>query len=432
MRDQPADSWLYALIGAAVLAAIAPWLFGVRVLLLQLRADVVPLLAGIVCGGVGLLALVRGLATGDERARALIAGALALLALSAWHATRGWGLRVPAWSPALVVGTWQPTGGGTAGGGKPRAGANDGNLPAATSTVTSAVAAAPVSVSGTVRWNDAPLADQPVALCERFGLTCGGRIYRARTDAAGRYRFADVLPGSGYVLASETPAGWVTYSSFGAIAERLTVPDRPALVTLPDWEFVRRDVATATPTDGARVPVAAPLTLAWQAYPGAAQYELYLALRHGEALLVSERVTGTSITVDLLPVDCAHVWNVEAQNAAGTPIARTAGFAEFTTTGGAADCRLRPLAPVDGAVVDGRDVALSWTPSPLAAYYQLLMWNDSLDDKPNVVDFVALTAAAYSFDAALPPARYVWNVFAYDADDNQIGATEPITLIVER
>ncbi|HEX6387448.1 MAG TPA: hypothetical protein VF177_22500 [Anaerolineae bacterium] len=63
--------------------------------------------------------------------------------------------------------------------------------------------------------------------------------------------------------------------------------------------------------------------------------------------------------------------------------------------------------------------------------YKILMWNDSDPERPNVLDFVAVSESRFDFNGDLAPARYVWSVAAYDEAGDQIAGSEVVDFTVE-
>jgi len=99
-------------------------------------------------------------------------------------------------------------------------------------------------------------------------------------------------------------------------------------------------------------------------------------------------------------------------------------------TGQAVSCYVQIVSPLDGASVPGRDLTLSWDPHPSAAYYKILMWNDTEPDRPKVLDFVQVQESSYAFTQELDPARYVWSVHAYGETGDEVAGSQVYDFVV--
>lgn len=281
------------------------------------------------------------------------------------------------------------------------------------------------NVYGRIIWNQQGAAGLDVRLCQDFNTFsgCGEPEYRTVTLEDGTYLLADVEPGT-YALSVRVfdSDDWL-YVSGGILSSADFEVEANDTLVIDTQSIYKLDVVPTNPPNQTDV-AAGPLTLTWDAYPEAAYYEVYLSPDKGDAILVNERVDVPEVTVGIYPVNCEYRWQIEAFNASGGKIAEMADDYYFAVTDEAASCHLQINRPVDGAEVDGAGIELDWEPNPLAASYKILMWNDSDPDRPNVLDFVGVPEAYYAFDQPLPPARYVWSVTAYDADNMKIGGSE--------
>lgn len=279
---------------------------------------------------------------------------------------------------------------------------------------------------GRILWNAQPVADLEVKLCEEVSLVrgCSGLQFTAHTDERGSYVIADVAPGE-YSLVAHAPDTdhWLYVTTGLGLGGRKYTVGADQTLNVGDHHIYKFDLRLATPSDGSQVDTATP-TLAWEAYPDATYYELYLRPEKGRAILVSHRVDGHQIVLETPLLNCKYTWKAEAFNAQGVKIAETDGYHDFSVTGQTVSCYIEVTAPLDAATVSGSELGLSWEGHPLAASYKILMWNDSEASKPRVLDFMEVRDASYAFSETLPPARYVWSVHAYDEAGEEIAGSE--------
>jgi hypothetical protein len=282
------------------------------------------------------------------------------------------------------------------------------------------------NVGGRVLWNGQPVVDVEVKLCEKVSLFggCSGFETGTRTDEGGRYLFVDIAPGQ-YSLVVQAPDGdrWLYITAGLGISAREYTVVADQILNVGDQHTYKSDLKLTSPGDDSQVDSANP-ALAWEPYPDAAYYELYLSPEKGNALYTSHQVEDTQITPSAPLVNCSYTWKVEAFNAQRIKIAEADGYYHFTVTGQAISCYVQITGPLDGASVSGSDLTLSWEPHPSAAYYKILMWNDTEPDRPKVLDFVQVREPSYTFDEELDPARYVWSIHAYDETGDEIAGSE--------
>jgi hypothetical protein len=282
------------------------------------------------------------------------------------------------------------------------------------------------SAMGRILWNGQPVGDLEVKLCEKVSMVggCSGLEFSARTGEAGDYLIADVPPGEYSLVAHALGAERWLYvtTGLGPGARMYTVAADQTL-RAGDHHVYMFDLRSTAPGDGSQVDTATP-TLAWEAYPGASTYELYLRPEKGNAIFVGHRTDGNDLGLEAPLLNCKYTWTVDAFNAEGIKIAETDGYRGFTVTGQPVSCYLDITAPLDNATVPGTALSLSWEAHPLAASYKILMWNDTDESKPHLLDFTEVREPGYAFDHTLPPASYVWCVYAYDGEGEEIAGSE--------
>lgn len=288
------------------------------------------------------------------------------------------------------------------------------------------------NVRGRVLWNGQPVVDVEVKLCEKVSLFggCSGLETGTRTDEGGRYLLAGIAPGQ-YSLVVQAPDGngWLYITAGLGISAREYTVVADQVLNVGDQHTYKSDLTLTGPADDSQVDSANP-TLTWELYPEAAYYELYLSPEKGSAIYTSHQVDDIQVTPAVPLIDCSYTWKVEAFNAQRIKIAEADGYHHFTVTGQAVSCYVQIVSPLDGASVPGRDLTLSWDPHPSAAYYKILMWNDTEPDRPKVLDFVQVQESSYAFTQELDPARYVWSVHAYGETGDEIAGSQVCDFVV--
>ncbi len=281
------------------------------------------------------------------------------------------------------------------------------------------------NVYGNVRWNSLAAADIHVELCEEYSFFsgCDGASFQAVSNSEGGYLFTAIPPGE-YNLAIRlfntddwiyVTDGFISAAAFTVTADETTV--------IPTQNIYKLDVKPTHPTGNTVEP--GPLTLSWRPYESASYYEITLLPDQGETIFAGQRVDTNEMTAELPPYDCEYRWQIEAFNRDGIKIAATSDYLTFAVTGQTASCLLTLLNPPDNVELDsGSGVVLEWTEHPAAATYDILMWNDSLPDRPHILDFVTTTVPSYHFGQTLEPGRYVWSVRAFNDDDKQVAGSD--------
>lgn len=193
------------------------------------------------------------------------------------------------------------------------------------------------NVQGKVLYNNAPVENIEVKLCEtfsRFLSGCGGKTYTAKTDKDGDFVIANVEPKEyegltvrvfdtdSYVFATSGVAG-ISAAKYNVTADK-------TLFVAPTHLF-KGDLKTVNPKAGSTV-TAQDLELKWDAYPDAAYYKFSL---HPDnhmvtAPYVNERVEGTSFKVAKPIEKGGYRWKVEAFNSADKKLSETPDDIKFT------------------------------------------------------------------------------------------------------
>lgn len=193
------------------------------------------------------------------------------------------------------------------------------------------------NVQGKVLYNNGPVENIEVRLCEtfsRFLSGCGGKIYTAKTDKDGDFVITNVEPKEyegltvrvfdtdSYVFATQGVAGI-------AAAKYNVVADKTLFVT-PTHLF-KGDLKTVSPKAGSTVS-AQDLELNWEAYPDAAYYKFTLSPDNHQITppYINERVEAASFKVNKPLEKGSYRWKVEAFNGSNRKLSETSDDIKFT------------------------------------------------------------------------------------------------------
>lgn len=193
------------------------------------------------------------------------------------------------------------------------------------------------NVQGKVLYNNAPVENIEVKLCEtfsRFLSGCGGQIYTAKTDKEGDFVITNVPPKeyqgltvrvfdtNSYVFATTGIAG-ISASKYDVVADK-------TLFVTPTHLF-KGDLKVVNPKAGSTVS-AEDLELEWDAYPDAAYYKftLYPESHQITPPYLNERVDAASFKVNKPLEKGSYRFKVEAFNASDKKLSETADDIKFT------------------------------------------------------------------------------------------------------
>ena len=193
------------------------------------------------------------------------------------------------------------------------------------------------NVQGKVLYNNAPVENIDVRLCEtfsRFLSGCGGKIYTAKTDKDGDFVITSVPPKEyegltvrvfdtdSYVFATTGIAG-IASAKYNVVADK-------TLFVSPTHLF-KGDLQVVNPKSGSIVS-GQDLELQWQAYPDAAYYKFSLS---PDAHLVTppytnQRVDDASFKVNKPLEKGTYRFKVEAFNKSDRKLSETSDDINFT------------------------------------------------------------------------------------------------------
>jgi hypothetical protein len=278
------------------------------------------------------------------------------------------------------------------------------------------------ALSGRVVWNEQPVANAAVRLCEDVSALsgCSGKTFDTKTGTDGRYLFTDVAPGE-YTLMVR-PADMSEY----VFARTLSMEgDTLEIVAgkgieIGDFPLVRFDLVLTKPADNADTRQARP-ALAWRAYQGAARYEVALMPEHGTSIFTSQETEQPTITPPEPLLSCEYSWWVEAYNEHGVQIGESAEHFSFRVEGQAVSCYIDVVSPADHSVVSAGGVTLKWKAHPLADHYALQAWKETDSSNP-ILDMLEVRGTSYTIPERLSPGEYVYFVNAVN-DGGDVVAT---------
>ena len=193
------------------------------------------------------------------------------------------------------------------------------------------------NVQGKVLFNNAPVENIEVKLCEtfsRFLSGCGGKIYTAKTDKDGDFVITNVPPkeyeGLTVRIFDTDSYVFATTGIAGIAQQKYNVEAGKTLFVKPTHLF-KGDLQVTNPKAGSTVS-GENLELQWQAYPDAAYYKF--SLSPDEHLVtppyINERVDGSSFKVNKPLEKGTYRFKVEAFNKSDRKLSETADDIKFT------------------------------------------------------------------------------------------------------
>jgi hypothetical protein len=193
------------------------------------------------------------------------------------------------------------------------------------------------NVQGKVLYNNAPVENIQVRLCEKFSRFlsgCGGKIYTAKTDKDGDFVIANVEPkeyeGLTVRIFDTDSYVFATTGIAGISAEKYNVVADKTLFVAPTHLF-KGDLKTVNPKAGSTVS-AQDLELKWEPYPDATYYKF--SLSPNDHMVTSpytnERVEGTSFKVAKPLEKGTYRWKIEAYNSNDKKLSETPDDINFT------------------------------------------------------------------------------------------------------
>jgi hypothetical protein len=193
------------------------------------------------------------------------------------------------------------------------------------------------NVQGKVLYNNKPVENIEVKLCEKFSrflAGCGGKTYTARTDVNGEYVITNVEPKTYEGLVArvfETDSYVFATSGIGGLSSTKYDVTADKTLFVSATNLFKGDLKLLNPKAAARVS-GNNLELKWDAYPDAAYYKfsIYADDASVTSPYVNERVDGTSFRIDKPLQNGTYRWQVVAYNATDQKLSESANDIKFT------------------------------------------------------------------------------------------------------
>ena len=193
------------------------------------------------------------------------------------------------------------------------------------------------NVQGKVLYNNQPVENIEIKLCEtfnRFMGGCSGQAYTARTDRDGEYLITNVTPKTyealtarvfdtdSYVFATSGIAGL-------SAAKYEVAADKTFFVS--SIHLFKSDLKILNPKAGAKV-TSTGLELKWDSYPDAAYYKFSVHPDDSSITspYINERVEATAFVLDKPLEKGTYRWRVDAFNKDNRKLSESADDIKFT------------------------------------------------------------------------------------------------------
>jgi hypothetical protein len=193
------------------------------------------------------------------------------------------------------------------------------------------------NVQGKVLYNNKPVENIEVRLCEtfsRFLSGCGGKIYTAKTDKDGDFVITNVPPkeyeGLTVRVFDTDSYVFATAGIAGIASAKYNVEANKTLFVSPTHLF-KSDLKVVNPKAGSTVSGEG-LELKWEPYPDAAYYKftLYPDNHQTTPPYVKERVDGATFKVNKPLEKGTYRYQVEAYNSSDKKLSETTDDIRFT------------------------------------------------------------------------------------------------------
>ncbi len=201
-------------------------------------------------------------------------------------------------------------------------------------------AAGKANVQGKVFFNEKPVGDIEVKLCEKFSRFvggCGGETFTTKTDANGEYLIKAVPPGIYEGLTARvfnTP--YYVFATSGIVGSAKYQLEADKTFFAPDTNLFKSDLKLVAPKAGAKV---SPdnIEVKWDAYPDAAYYKFSIHADSStdaktEYDYINKRVDGTSYALEKPLAAGAYTVQVVAYNSNDVKLSESADDIKFTVT----------------------------------------------------------------------------------------------------
>lgn len=203
-------------------------------------------------------------------------------------------------------------------------------------------AAGKANVQGKVFFNEKPVGDIEVKLCEKFSRFiggCSGETFTTKTDANGEYLIKNVPAGIYEGLTAKvfnTP--YYVFATSGIVGSAKYKVEADQTFFAPDTNLFKSDLKLVTPKAGAKV-AGNNIEVKWDPYPDASYYKFSI---HADSATdakteydyINKRVDGTSYVLEKPLSPGSYTIRVVAYNGNDIRLAESADDIKFTVTDG--------------------------------------------------------------------------------------------------
>jgi hypothetical protein len=202
-------------------------------------------------------------------------------------------------------------------------------------------AAGKANVQGKVFFNEKPVGDIEVKLCEKFSRFvggCSGETFTTKTDANGEYLIKNVPPGIYEGLTARvfnTP--YYVFATSGIVGAAKYKLEEGQTFFAPDSNLFKSDLKLIAPKAGAKISGSG-IEVKWETYPDAAYYKFSIHADSStdaktEYDYINKRVDGTSYALEKPLSPGAYTCQVVAYNGNDIKLSESADDIKFTVTG---------------------------------------------------------------------------------------------------
>jgi len=202
-------------------------------------------------------------------------------------------------------------------------------------------AAGKANVQGKVFFNEKPVGDIEVKLCEKFSRFiggCTGETFTSKTEGNGEYGIKNVPPGIYEGLTARVfNTNYYVFATSGFVGSAKYQLEEDRTFFAPDTNLFKSDLKLIAPKAGGKVG-ASDIEVKWDAYPDAAYYKFSIHADSStdaktEYDFINKRVDGTSYTLDKPLSPGSYTVQVVAYNGNDIKLAESADDIKFSVTG---------------------------------------------------------------------------------------------------
>jgi len=197
------------------------------------------------------------------------------------------------------------------------------------------------NVQGKVFFNEKPVGDIEVKLCQKFSRFiggCSGETFTTKTDANGEYLIKNVAPGIYEGLTAKvfnTP--YYVFATSGIVGAAKYKLEEDQTFFAPDTNLFKSDLKLIGPKAGAKIS-GSNIEVKWDAYPDAAYYKFSIHADSStgaqtEYDYINKRVDGSSYVLEKPLSPGSYTCEVVAYNGNDVKLSESADDIKFTVIG---------------------------------------------------------------------------------------------------